>query len=828
MASELTLEQWIAIGVAALILFAIFYILSIWIYQRPPANMAFIRTGFWGAKVCVGRGAMVFPVFQQVSWVSLETIKLIIARTRDQAVLTRDNIRVDISAELYAHVGESKQMILRASRTLGEKTFDPEKVRNLLEAKVVSAMRSAAATKTLAELHGSRDLLSQELKEMVQKSFQQNGLELEEVTIVALEQTPKEFFRTDNVFDIEGLKVVTAITSTAKREVHNTEKKTQVAIRQRELEAQLELLQLEKQEAFAKAAQEKDISNEQAQRLSENQVFILQQRKSVEAQEIEIGRALESMQIIKEIQLIEERKKREHAESAEVLARQANDSAKKVAQIAHAEAEKLAALRREQAEQEADKERVVHKLTQDREKELAEIKRQIEISAAKESARMEETRVRQEAELAIRQKLLETQLGVLELEKDEAIAIAAQERDIAQEQARVVSEKQKYLLELRTAVEQDELKKALDLEKAQITKDISLLGELEKRHKAEIHNELTRVQEERDRDIAVVKKSQLLEQAEIERFKIMAQREKAEQGVSAARSLAEAERQKDVALVQAETAAGARKIEEVSRAETSRIQAVTEAEAHKASSALNAEATIIRAQADGQAKILTAAGLERELAAKGKAEAEVEGLRNQNIQRRLEAEAKGLSAKAEALKSYDQGASFLELAKMRIDAEKEVLIDQARAMGNALHGAEIRMTGSDSQTLGSVKNLFQAGYSIGEVLDGISESMPKAFREKLASNGLRGIFGKPYSNGNINSESIAVLGELVNSVLKTKAQRSVNFSEALGMIEEKAAQDQKFSEVVDMLKDSTKHGMFNEMPFDKVWNLVQAVAKTVR
>ena len=47
--------------------------------------------------------------------------------------------------------------MLAASRTLGEKTFDAEKVRNLLEAKVVGALRSFAATKTLKELHENRD-----------------------------------------------------------------------------------------------------------------------------------------------------------------------------------------------------------------------------------------------------------------------------------------------------------------------------------------------------------------------------------------------------------------------------------------------------------------------------------------------------------------------------------------------------------------------------------------------------------------------------------------------------------------------------------------------
>ena len=82
---------------------------------------------------------------------------------------------------------------------------------------------------------------------------------LEEVTIVALEQSTKEYFRSDNVFDAEGLKVITEITSEARRKVHTTEKQTTVAIRNKDLTTQLELLEIERQEAVARASQDKEI-----------------------------------------------------------------------------------------------------------------------------------------------------------------------------------------------------------------------------------------------------------------------------------------------------------------------------------------------------------------------------------------------------------------------------------------------------------------------------------------------------------------------------------------------------------------------------------------
>ena len=342
------------------------------------------------------------PVFHEITWVSLETIKFAVSRAREQAVLTHDNIRVDINAELYAHVGHTEGAVLAASRTLGEKTFDADKVRNLLEAKVVGALRSFAATKTLKELHENRDAFAQQIKESVSESFAANGLMLEEVTIVSLEQSTKEYFRSDNVFDAEGLKVITEITSEARRKVHTTEKQTTVAIRNKDLTTQLELLEIERQEAVARASQDKDIANEQAEQLREKQTFVLDQRLAVEQREIENEKSLEQLRTERDIAFTAEAKRREVAQVQKELALEQERRDREIALIDKSREAEVAEIARNLARERAEREKDVDLAAKERERQEAEITRATAVAAAEDRARDQRHKISEETAIAVR------------------------------------------------------------------------------------------------------------------------------------------------------------------------------------------------------------------------------------------------------------------------------------------------------------------------------------------------------------------------------------------------------------------------------------------
>ena len=853
----MSIETLITLVILVIIAIAIIWIVSVWVYKRAPANRGFIRTGLGGTKVCLGKGALVLPVFHEVTWISLETIKLIVSRARDQAILTSDKIRVDIIAELYTHVGHTPEDLLTASRSLGEKTFDPDSVRDLLEAKIVSALRSYAATKTLSELHENRDSFAMAIKSQVLESFKTNGLILQEATIVTLEQTGKEYFKSDNIFDAEGLKIITEITSEAKRKVHDTEKRTSVAIRQKELDTQLELLEIERQEAFAQAGQDKDVSNEQALQVGAKQRYVLDQKLAVEQKEIENEQFLEQRRTERDISVIEEARKRElsEIEKTRIIEEQRRD--REIVLIAKAKEEELANIQKKLALEKAEKDRNIDLIEKSNQEELAQIKHDLSLDEARKNKEVElisHERDRQEAEihrqtviaakedqaledrnkssesvrLSTEFTKLQTRLALLNLEKDDAFATAAQEKEVASEQARILSEKQRFLLDERWKVEEEEITKETDLEKAKIGKETTILIESRKTEAAEVQRSLARQSEERDREIALAAKEAELEQAQAKRLEASAVRLKAEHNSESVRHFADAERQRTVDLIEAENSAQTRRVEEENKAEISRMHMLAQAESRRDSAEREAQAILTKANASSEAQQISAAGLEKEAGAKGRAEMEIETLRIQNTQRLLEAEASGIEAKAAALKKYNDAATFLELAKMHIEAERDVRSDQAKAMGNALQGAQIRMYGgSDDGTIDNIRGLFTSGFGVGEALEGLAQSLPEGLRQRFAENGIRGLFGTPDRSGRFQ-HGVEQIGELLKLTLKTKKDReNTLFKDAVGQLREAAATDTTKLEAVSLLTDFNESGMVDEVSFETVWSLVLATSKTL-
>lgn len=316
------------------------------LYRKTAANEALVRTGMGGSEVVLDGGIIVFPVAHQVVPVSLETMKLEVERMDQDALITQDNLRVDVKAEFYIRVNPSKEQILQAARSLGHKSVDARAVGTLVFEKLVSALRSVAAQKDLAEIHSDRKTFASAVQELVAEELEQNGLLLETVTISRLDQTDPAGLSDENIFDAQGKKKITEITAAARVERNRLERMAEQQITEQDVRTRENVLALERARAEATASQERDVANVLAERAKEKQAFAVAQEQAIKEAEIARDLAIETANIERDRTLIRRQQEREQTDIERAKAVELAERQKQVAvaeaEAARAQAEKSA------------------------------------------------------------------------------------------------------------------------------------------------------------------------------------------------------------------------------------------------------------------------------------------------------------------------------------------------------------------------------------------------------------------------------------------------------------------------------------------------------
>ena len=95
-------------------------------------------------------------------------------------------------------------------------------------------------------------------------------------------------------------------------------------------------------------------------------------------------------------------------------------------------------------------------------------------------------------------------------------------------------------------------------------------------------------------------------------------------------------------------------------------------------------------------------------------------------QARVDVERQSLANKQE----FEGAALKFELEKLRIEAEKEVRIVAAQAMGNMLAKAQMQIFG-DPDTMARMSDQFMRAASLGTAMDGLLHTMPPKGQELL-------------------------------------------------------------------------------------------------
>jgi len=303
--SSFSTIQLYAIGVVLLII--VIGLIFVRIYRKTTKERAFVRTGLGGSRVILDGGAIVLPMVHDLTKINLNTLKLVVTRTREQALITSDKLKVDVIVEFFIRVKRDKDSISRAASTLGQKTLNPDDLKDLIEGKLVDSLRSVASQTTMENLHQERKDFVQQVSNTVSEDLDTNGLELESVSLTSLDQTGIEYFNDSNAFDAQGLRKIAEITEAKRKERVDIEESTRVLIERKQMEATKESLMIAQSKEFAKAQQDSKVKIEKYNKTRESREVEISNNKAIEFAEIQKDQEIQERNIEK-AQDIEEAK----------------------------------------------------------------------------------------------------------------------------------------------------------------------------------------------------------------------------------------------------------------------------------------------------------------------------------------------------------------------------------------------------------------------------------------------------------------------------------------------------------------------------------------
>ncbi|ESY69211.1 membrane protein [Mesorhizobium sp. LNHC232B00] len=583
--------------VAAVVVVIAVYILR-WLYRRSTKETAFVRTGFMGEKVVVNGGAFVIPVLHEITPVNMNVLRIEVRREDGLALITRNRMRVDLIAEFFVRVGASRELVAAAAQTLGRRTLQPDSLRELLEGKFAGALRTVAAQMTLEEMHELRGDYAAKVRRLAEESLAANGLELESVAIVDLDQTSLEYFDPSNAFDAEGLTQLTESIETRRRMRNEIEQRTLVDIRNQNLDTQRKVLEIDRDTEYARLEQEREVEIRRAAQRSELAIERALRDQESEQAQLSSREAVEKSRLNQERNITEERIKSEEDTQRREIARRRSLDETEMKMRELTEREQIA------LELSLEKARI--------EREGAQSKLEIERKKLLEVAELER-------QIALAEKALEVTKAEAEKRRAEIVENQATETArIAQErvvdEVRIERERHLEALQIakRQAFEEAEISASEEVERARITtergieearlikeRDIRQLG-VDRDQKIEIA--------EIQKAIDIAKKTQERSSAIAASEAVRAKAVQAEEQAFTAREREIAERRKLTDLIGAQREAEREALRIVSAADAEMKAAKSLAEAQKIAAVASAEAEKIHALAAAQRYEVDATG----------------------------------------------------------------------------------------------------------------------------------------------------------------------------------------------------------------------------
>ncbi len=384
---------WLLGIIVAIVVIAIAVVFLNRFYRKSSRDVALIRTGFGGQRIVISGGCLALPFLHKVEEINMRTIRIEVRRTGEKSLITTDRMRVDAELEFYVRVQPSAEGIATAAQAVGARALSPDGIRNLLEGRFVDAIQAVAAEQTMDSLHEKRGEFVHMVSSALRDNLQHAGLQLDSVSLTRLDQAAFASLDENNAFNAVGMRKLAEIIAVNKKKRAEIEADADISVRQTQLAATKQRLDLGREEEQAQIMQRLGLdkvrasSDAEAARAREeatvaSEAARIARERDTRAAEIEKGRELRRLEI--EAQLGSEMRK---ADSAIALAAKHAEEARAEAAAELARTEVILAQ---------------EKVQTDRERAVADRSREIALKRVQEAGEVAEANAATETSVLIR------------------------------------------------------------------------------------------------------------------------------------------------------------------------------------------------------------------------------------------------------------------------------------------------------------------------------------------------------------------------------------------------------------------------------------------
>jgi uncharacterized membrane protein YqiK len=432
--------------IVIVIVAAIFIALAASFYQRATNEVAIVRTGLGGRRVVIDGGALAIPFFHEINRVNMQTLRMDVARSGEASLITKDRLRVDVGAEFYASVTPNDNAVTRAAQTLGKRVFQPDQLKSLIDGMMIDALRSVAAQMTMDELHENRASFVKQVRDALTDTLANYGLQLDSVSLTALDQTPFAALDENNAFNAVGMRKLAEVIAKSKKERAEIEGDSQVSVARAAMESERRKLEIDLEQRRAEIAQTQEVETLMAAQISEIAVRRANSERTAAQARIQMEQDIASADIAKELTL-------RRAEIAQALALEVAEQDRAISfaaksqeeSRAHADADtaRIDAVKASVAVQtarqmaEAERRKALTLLAAQEQAEAAAVRAKITAASDKATAADKTAAKREEAEALKAMKLAETEARLAQIQAENARSEAqvAMEVELARLQA---------------------------------------------------------------------------------------------------------------------------------------------------------------------------------------------------------------------------------------------------------------------------------------------------------------------------------------------------------------------------------------------------------